>query len=215
MSNAVLHIPGEITVIDDFYGSARSQRNQALQNNEFDTVEFKGHPYQGVGLTVSDGDWEMVERAVRFPISPARYGDQDATFYRLGREGDEPTTWIHPDTGMDATWAALCYLSDPPDESYGTAFWRHRVLGDRLPPHLRSDPEALSTLDEHGQDERYWMSAGIVFQKMNRFVAYPTAKFHSRWPKYPAGATKEEGRLVRVWFFSEREDSKWLSPPPP
>lgn len=211
----VLHVPNEITVVDNFFENPDEVRSAALEDNDFAPAEHKGHRYQGVGPVSRSGFWERVEAAVRFPVLPASYDGNDATFFRLGLAGDESTTWIHPDTGMDASWAAICYLSEPPSPEYGTAFWHHPRLGGRLPEEARGDARLLSELDRVGQDQRYWNPAGIVFQRYNRFVAYPSAKFHSRWPKYPVGNSEEDGRLIRVWFFSKMEGSEWLSPPPP
>lgn len=205
----VVYLPGVLVVVDEFFKDPAAVRDAAL-DQDFKTESHKGVGYQGVGRLVKHPAWNLVERAMGFPIEPAEYDGEPTTFYRLGVEGDEATTFIHADLGMDAEYAGVCYLSDPPEGEgpYGTAFWSHPQYGGLMPPDLEQN--SLMDLDRQGQDERAWVPSGIVRQKFNRFVAYPTSRFHSRWPRDVVGTDPETGRLIQVFFFNQKRGAGWL-----
>lgn len=155
----------------------------------FSTVEWAGHQYQGVGVLPHFGPWELVSEAVGYRIVPR------LSFFRQGRPGDRLTVAIHADRAA-AGGAGICYF----DEVGGTAFWRHRPTGwETLPPaeQLGEDAEkACDVLNEQGKDLRWWEMTGYVAARPNRFIAYPSDRFHSRWP-----IELDRERLIWVVFF--------------
>ena len=196
-----------LIIVDGFYPEPKKIRAAALAQ-DFGDAEHKDTKYPGVGLNVPDSAlrWDLVSEAVGFEADPARYEDRDVTFFRLGEEGDTTTSWIHADTGMDAEWAAICYLSEPESPRSGTAFWMHRETGlHTLPPDLEKNQ--LEVFDLHGQDRRHWAPTALANQAFNRLVAFPTARFHSRWPRDVAGKGAE-GRLIQVFFFNRGD--RWM-----
>lgn len=161
--------------------------------------EFKGHAYNGIGLAgIKDAD-RVIASAIGLEV------DLVMQFFRLNLADDQPTTYIHADTGVGASHAALIYLSDPQDCRGGTAFWRHRSLGwDRLPAGFVPNETSAKNLNTDGDDEGKWQMDSLVGMKFNRMAIYPTAMFHSRYPREAFGDTPESGRLIWVGFFNLR-----------
>jgi hypothetical protein len=199
-----------LLVVDNFLKNPDAVRRRALAC-DFSPREYKGHVYNGISTDYVFSPWPLVAKAVGFKVRPA------ISFFRLGLAGDTTTTFIHADTAVDgAAWAGVLYLSAPDCKAFsGTAFWRHNKLGwDRLPSSATieaqtgraADEAFFDSLNEDGQGEDAWFMNGFVSMKSNRFVAYPTNLFHSRYPRETWGNEKSEGRLTWVCFF-DRERS--------
>lgn len=194
-----------LVVYDDFLASPDRVRAHALRQS-FAPQSYKGHEYNGIGSDYKFCPVASISKAVGFEAVPV------LNFFRLGLAGDRTTTYIHADTGVDsATWAGVLYLSEPPSPAVGTAFWTHRELGwDALPDaegfeaaEITPDDRFFANINEDGQGEVAWAMNGFVGMKYNRFLAYPTNLFHSRFPRDTWGTEKSEGRLIWVTFFNE------------
>jgi len=206
-----------LLVVDDFLNDPWTIRRQALRG-EFGPQEYRGHSYSGISRDHSLAPWPLIEGALGNPITPV------LSFFRLALEDDQPTTFIHADTGVEgATHAGVLYLTDPGIPHFqGTAFWSHRELGwDRLPssPEIaiqgHSPDEAFfERLNREGQEEAFWHLDSMISGKFNRFIIYPVELFHSRFPRQMFGEGKEEGRLIWCSFFraSTPEDSREVPP---
>jgi len=185
-----------LIVADDFIPGPDMLRRRALLS-DFQTREFQGVNYKGVGVTNQPHDME--ERIGRLLGAPVKI---DGSFYRTGSIGNDPTTYIHADRNC-AEYAGVLYLNTPEQCHGGTAFWRHRES------HLEELPSASSEdfyakLNRNGQHEDFWEMVGLVSMKFNRFVCYPSKLFHSRYPKDCWGDTLETGRLIHTVFFNLR-----------
>jgi hypothetical protein len=200
-----------LLVVDNFLKNPEAVRRRALAC-DFSPREYKGHEYNGITTDYAFAPWSLVEKAVGFKVRPA------ISFFRLGLAGDTTTTYIHADTAVDgAAWAGVLYLPAPECTAFsGTAFWRHNEYGwDRLPPsHViesqtgaEADDAFFDSLNADGQTEDAWFMNGFVSMKSNRFVAYPTNLFHSRFPRDTWGKEKSEGRLTWVCFFDRDRSS--------
>jgi hypothetical protein len=184
-------------VVDNFLEDPLQVRAAALAGG-FDTVEFAGHKYTGVGPRNQPDLKHAISKAVGIEIQPV------ISFFRRGMPQDETTHWIHADT-ICAQYASILYLNLPEQCHGGTAFRYHNELNwDRIPPEARTRDQAFfDRLNEDGNDASKWRFAGFVAMKWNRFIAYPTNVFHSRWPREGWGETEQNARLIWVCFFNQ------------
>lgn len=189
-----------LVAFDDFTPRAREIRRLALEQS-FDPVEWNGHTYKGIGKDYDPDLTLQMQNTIGGPVSPVM------SFFRLEREGDDSTSWIHADTSVNAAYASVLYLTEPPAPLCGTAFWTHKELAtDSLPPRFEEREQFIQDNGEllraDAADPDKWVLNGVVGMKFNRFVMYPTRMFHSRYPKQAFGKTKSEGRLIWVCFFN-------------
>ena len=192
-----------IHIQDDFLPDAMRHREQALDEGTFEGEDYAGHFYPGVQahhpLDVVDEIEEAVESKVEVNFA----------FWRLSKPGEDTPAPIHADS-ICSEWAGLLYMT-PTEEMGGTAFWRYRATGDsELPPRVRRTDSQYSRdyideINRHSADETQWDMTALVKAQFNRFVAYPTHYFHSRYPFYSEnyGTSKEEARLIWVVFFNK------------
>ncbi len=104
---------------------------------------------------------------------------------------------IHADVGH-GDFASVFYLYDsPPGYGDGTAFWRHLRDDVEFNPNTTHIPdELLPDLD----NPQKWDMTGFVGARANRFLVYPTVRYHSRWPAQ-GWALGEKCRTVIVAFY--------------
>ena len=190
----------QLFVADDFLDSPDGVREMALKV-DYGTVEFEGHKYHGLSQDSQPVVEEKIEALVGFPV------DIKHSYYRLSPEGNETTVWIHPDT-MCSEYAGVLFLNPPEQCRGGTAFWTHNPTGwDEIPEGEPLTEQMAKVLNEDGNaQERWgvWRMDTLVGMKFNRFIAYPSRCFHSRWPRDGWGKTKEDARLVWVVFFNRK-----------
>ncbi len=183
-------------VIDDFYPAPEALKRVA-QSLDYGPQEYEGHTYNGVGLGFEpEGISKMIGQAM---------GQSDIDiklqYFRLGTAKDQPTSYIHPDSGI-AYWAAVLYLSDAPHGvQAGTAFWTHRNESIEAMPSPAS-PELVEQIVKDGEDESKWLMTSLIGQKFNRIAIYPGHLFHSRYPRDAWGNDKMDGRLTWTCFFN-------------
>ena len=184
-----------LKVIDDFLPEPNAWRALAL-SAPFRTVNYQDHDYHGVNLVTPPED--VVVRLLSKAMDGAHIRVESQHF-RLGLApwlGPGPTTWIHADTGCNAEWAAVLYLSNPPEPGCGTAFWQHAETGAAF-----YHPDDHYPYDADGGDQNAWAMVGLAGQVFGRVILYPTCLFHSRWPRDAWGDTPETGRLTWCAFF--------------
>lgn len=188
-------------IIDDFMPNAKAIRAFALQQ-DFKPVEFDGHTYKGIGIeNQPEGIEARISTALGSKIKTAM------SFYRLAKEDDDTTSFIHADTTCGGTHAGILYLSDPTAPMQGTAFWKNRGLGlDRIPAGSVEDRvnwvnTNKDLVNGEANDESKWDMLGLIGMKFNRLSVYPTDFFHSRFPRQSFGDSKDSARLVWVTFF--------------
>lgn len=107
--------------------------------------------------------------------------------------------YIHTDRDM-GDWTAILYLTEAPDESDGTDFWRHRWSGV-------TESCASSAIDSVNEghawrDLSQWALRAHVPAVFNRAIIFPASCFHSRaiYANYGVG---NESRLTQVVFCKE------------
>jgi hypothetical protein len=189
-----------LVIADDFAPDFQAVRDGAL-SLDYCPREYKGAMYNGIGLGFDPGLKEQIEDVMGCGIDPK------LCFFRLGLEGDQTTTYIHADT-ICADWASVLYLNPPDACAGGTSFWRHKELEwDSMPESVMQDGLLLDArlaekLNREGNDERFWTRTDHVNMKSNRFITYPTKRFHSRFPYDTWGSSKEQGRLIWVCFYN-------------
>ena len=189
-----------IFVRDEFLPDPDHTRQHAL-SHPFNTVEFDGHKYAGIGQEV-DATPELYLRILMGEIKIRM------SFYRLSPGDDIPTAWIHCDPSC-GEYAGVLYLSEPPtDLQTGTAFWRHRSTDlERIPygsdlERLNLEPEDFEALMmRDANNEKRWKLNTLIAHKFNRLVIYRAELFHSRFPYRSFGENKQQSRLIWVCFF--------------
>lgn len=121
-------------------------------------------------------------------------------FFRVATE-EVDTDWrIHADSKVGdirPERALVLYISESTMEGlHGTAFWKHKKLGYRMPFNI-SNEESDRMLIEEANDLSHWDLHSVVGYKQNRAVMYPSNYFHSKYPnKGWVG-----GRMVYVMFY--------------
>lgn len=184
--------PATLIVVDDFAPDVDAIRKRALELR-YGPVEHDGHSYNGVGVGYDPLIEQLIAQVMGFPVK-IRIG-----FFRLGIASTKQTTFIHSDNG-ESEFAGVLYLNLPHQQHGGTAFWKHlstdaTEVPEDLPALLRQQ------LVSEGLDEDKWGMEMMVGMKYNRFIAYQSACFHSRYPNHCEAKTKDEGRLVYATFF--------------
>ncbi|MGH8654950.1 MAG: hypothetical protein ACREYE_23540 [Gammaproteobacteria bacterium] len=99
---------------------------------------------------------------------------------------------VHCDRGYGLL-AAVLYLCDGVG---GTAFWTHATTGRRAYTGSPDDP-CLKDISDDGA----WHLRRVVDLKFNRLVVYPTAMWHSRFPRPAWGNCPHSGRLIAIGFY--------------
>lgn len=185
--------------IDDFAPDVLDVRRQVIES-EFTTEKGPdGCTYTGINKLQVPHWFELVSQAIEKPVIPR------LSFFRLNLEGELPHSWVHSDD-ICARYAGLLYLNLPKQCRGGTAFWRHTGLFiDSMPPVKDMEdgnPEWFcSMMNREWKDLRFWEQSGFVEMAFNRFLSYPTSRFHSRYPFEGFGKTPADGRLVWVCFY--------------
>lgn len=187
--------PATLIVVDDFAPEVDAVRKRALEL-PYETMEHHGNKYAGVGYGYDPQIEQLIAQVVGFHVKIG-FG-----FFRLGMTGTKQTGYIHSDN-CESEFAGVWYLNLPHQKHGGTAFWKHRATQVSEAP---INGVGLSAEDRQQMlgdtwDESKWEMEMIVRMKYNRFIAYPSRCFHSRYPNNVQAKTKDEGRLVYATFF--------------
>lgn len=122
------------------------------------------------------------------------------SFFRIATDKVDTDWRIHSDAiinGEKPDRALVLYMS--PSEMvglHGTAFWKHKDLGDCLPEDV-SFEEYDEVLAKESNNMSSWDLQTVVGYKVNRAVTYPCNYFHSKYPNMGW----ESGRVVYVMFY--------------
>lgn len=105
-------------------------------------------------------------------------------FFREAKQGQDNDWRIHNDSiieGQLPDRAAVLYMSDNTMEQVnGTAFWEHKIHGDKFNNITPDEYDRL--LIEDSNDQTKWNLKSIIGHKKNRLVSYPCNYFHSKFP---------------------------------
>lgn len=109
-------------------------------------------------------------------------------FFRQAKEGQDNDWRIHNDSiieNQQPDRAIVIYISNnDAKELNGTAFWSHKLYGDRFIRNGETiDPvEFNRLLHEDANDPNMWELNSVVGHKKNRLLSYPCDYFHSKYP---------------------------------
>jgi hypothetical protein len=187
-----------IIIKDRFLPNPLEARRDVLKS-EFKSKDYMdGATYTGISDHPTPGWHDLVARVVGCPIVSR------LSCFRLNLRGELPHTWVHADS-ICAKFASVLYLNLPSQCEGGTAFWRHRTKGiEALPPREKLGENAepfYREMEKEWKELEHWEQVNLVPMRFNRFITYPTAMFHSRYPFEGFGSGPEDGRLIWICFY--------------
>ena len=122
------------------------------------------------------------------------------SFFRVATDKVDTDWRIHSDAiinGERPDRALVLYLSPSSMQGlHGTAFWKHKELGDCLPEDVSFNKFDEILLSESNNVDK-WDLHSVVGYKVNRALCYPCNYFHSKYPN----VGWSEGRMVYVMFY--------------
>lgn len=187
-----LHTP-DLRVYDNFLDNPQSVRNRGVRAKYGNYIGKDGEVYKRVSNETIPEVVDALNKAMGRPITLLGMG------YRLNYAGEMPNHAIHADLGW-GTYAAVIYLSTPPDTQYsGTAFWEHHTGHDRI---KEGEAVVLKDVIADWDKPEAWEQTAFVASKFNRAAIYRSELFHSRWPFAAYGSSPDDGRLIVVAFFN-------------
>lgn len=191
-----------LTIIDNFFQDAGHLRNYALEMDFSKPPEFDGVLYPGFAPIKDKAVIGYIEDSISEAMGCLV--TIDGACVTAGTEALSTQQWIHSDNTC-APFAGVIYLFDKP--GFGTAFWKHKETQAEgmmeFVSKANSTPEDIAaTLQAHGVDESKWDRTDYAESKYNRLIAYPSDRFHSRYPEIAFGNAPSNCRLTIAIFFS-------------
>ena len=164
-------------------------------------VRHEGTTYPGMSLTL-DSDFER-DMA---PYIAAAAGAEEvafaASFFRCMLAGQDTGNGhdfrAHYDSDF-GTHAFVLYLSEPGTEVGGTAFWKHKALGD-----IAINESNQEQLSEDLTRREAWRAESFVGMRYNRAALFPANRIHSAYPQEGWGDKPAQARLIWATFVSFR-----------
>jgi hypothetical protein len=197
--------------VDDFAPDAAEVRKAVIEAGFSTEKGPDGFDYTGICKYEVPHWFDLISKALGQKITPK------LSCFRLNLAGELPHSWIHSDD-ICAQFASVLYLNPPEQCRGGTAFWRHTGLQlDEMPP-WESHPSQtsgewfLSMMNREWKDLTFWEQSGFVSMRFNRFITYPTSRFHSRYPFEGFGTGPQDGRLIWACFFSVEDSLERTAP---
>jgi len=186
-----------INIIDNFLDAYQySKIYSQLLYNEFSKVDM-GDKSFWVQYSNPEFDKIVIDR-----ISSIEGVERSNifSFFRVATD-EVDTDWrIHSDAiiaGQRPERALVLYLSPSSMEGlHGTAFWKHKELGDSLPEDV-SFEKYDEVLKNESNNIDNWELHSVAGYKINRGVMYPCNYFHSKYPN----VGWKSGRMVYVMFY--------------
>lgn len=186
-----------INIVDDFLDEKTYNATyNRLIRNEFQDVEV-GDKHFWVQYSDKEFDDMILKKlsAIEGVKRECLLG-----FFRVATEEFDTDWRIHADSKVGDTRperALVLYISESSKKGlHGTAFWKHKDFGHKIPEDI-SDEESDRLLLEESNNLDSWELHSVVGYKPNRALTYPSVYFHS---KYPNTGWKE-GRMVYVMFY--------------
>ena len=191
-----------LIVIDNFYNNALDTRNYIL------TQEFSVRGNYPGQRTISYANEHLKEtiqkyvepfggKIIEFPI-PKEDGSDTSKIYNGSFQytTSRDRSWIHIDGHNN--WAGVLYLTPEAPLSSGTTFYKF-CDGTMC----KRDMELLENkeeIDRCSQDLTKWEKVDQVGNVFNRLILFNADRFHMSMDYF--GDTKQNGRLIQVFFFS-------------
>lgn len=105
-------------------------------------------------------------------------------FFREAKLNQDDDWRIHNDSiieGQQPDRALVLFISDNnTEELNGTAFWEHKIHGDKFTYIETSEYNRLLNDDANNAD--LWNLKTVIGHKKNRALSYPCNYFHSKYP---------------------------------
>jgi hypothetical protein len=187
--------------VDEFTPDAVQVRTEIIADRFASQTGPDGCEYTGICQRQMPHWFERISEAIERPVIPR------LSFFRLNLNGELPHSWVHSDD-ICARYAGILYLNAPEQCKGGTAFWRHEGLNlDAMPDFAQMSVTEAHTrwfnsmMNREWKDLTFWDQVGFVGMKFNRFISYPTSRFHSRYPFEGFGSGPADGRLVWTCFY--------------
>ena len=186
-----------INIIDDFLESNLYDAVYgSLCNNDFQVVDV-GDKKFWVQYSNKDFDDYVIEKLSDIEGVERR---NIFSFFRVATDKLDTDWRIHSDAiinGERPERALVLYISPSSIQGlHGTAFWKHKELGDCLPEDVSFEKYDEVLLNESNNIEK-WDLHSVIGYKVNRALCYPCNYFHSKYPNLGW----EDGRMVYVMFY--------------
>lgn len=186
-----------INVIDNFLdGNTYKATYNKLSSNEFKEVDV-GDKSFWVQYSTTEFDGLVLDKISKTEGVKRK---NIFSFFRVATDKVDTDWSIHSDAiinGERPERALVLYLSPSTMKGlHGTAFWKHKELGDSLPEDVSFDDYDNVLLNESNNIDK-WDLHSVIGYKVNRAVCYPCNYFHSKYPN----VGWEKGRMVYVMFY--------------
>lgn len=198
VSNPLKHT---LLTVDDFASDIQQVRETVIAGDFSTETGPDGATYTGINKLQVPHWFDLLSKVIEHAITPR------LSFFRMNLAGELPHSWVHSDD-ICARYAGILYLNLPDQCRGGTAFWRHTGLHIEDMPSVEhmsaggGNPEWFCTMmNREWRDLTFWQQSGFVGMAFNRFVTYPTSRFHSRYPFEGFGGGPQDGRLVWTCFY--------------
>ncbi len=192
-----------LIIVDEFFPDPQDVRSFALEHDFTQPAEHEGIEYPGFVKAKDERFVAYLEQMIQNAMGFAVKGQ--GVCFVAGTEEHRTQQWIHADTTC-AKFAGVIYLFE--EAGFGTQFWRNAVSGKEiLQEHVEhkarfcSPEEIAIDLQQAGKGPELWDKTDYADSKFNRFIMFPTNRFHSRWPQHGFGDAPENCRLTITFFF--------------
>lgn len=192
-------------IVDDFYVEPQRLRADALALDYPEPTGPRTFPGRTSSRALAPQGFDQVASSLLGERVEAH--DAPGSFhlhFRVTLAGEEGRYHVHVDPSGLA-WVGVIYLTLPEHCRGGTAFYRHRALGQDRTPHRPEELQALGVssiaelLRRDGPDEGAWEHLMTVPMRYNRAIFYRPWLWHSAGPAF--GDRPENGRLIQLMSF--------------
>lgn len=197
-----------LVIIDDFYDHPDIVRDYALSLEYPEPHE--GYTYPGRNSKGGIYNGEIHARIENRLGEKLKYPSSiyEAGYFRYSPE----TSGFQQDIHVDPIWdvGGVLYLNEHADPESGTSFWYHNELKiERVPTNPKEGAKyGFDTYEDirkniiygDGLDRSKWTRYAFAPYKFNRLVLFDSKLWHSHGNNF--GSTKEDSRLVQLFFFS-------------
>lgn len=210
----------KLIIVDDFYSDPDAVRDYALKANY---KALEGHTYPGensIEGLVLPGIEETFTKILGDGYAPSRIGLFG--HFRISSGSDSFEQDIHVDppvTPDEFAWAGVLYLNtqaqcmrEDGTTRDGTLLWRHKERDLDHTPLSQEEGEKLGfknyeqvreeMIYKDGHDRSKWELMHKIPMRYNRIMFFRPWYWHSHGENF--GTTREDSRLVQIFFFRKR-----------
>jgi hypothetical protein len=191
-----------LNIVDGIFEDPEQIRAFALSHSWEQAPDFDGNSYPGFVEPKDPRFLPFLAQQIGAALGLTIRVNKAA--FVMGTEKFSTQQWIHADNNC-GNFAGVVYLFDR--LGFGTQFYRHTDSGAHgLAEYLKANPGAgagdvAGTLQAHGKMQSPWDRTDYAESRFNRFIMYPTDRFHSRWPEKAFGDKPDNCRLTISIFF--------------